>query len=99
LLKYPDLLLYIKDNKVIMEQDLKNNIMYCDNNKIWKYFETNFNLFYIEIRQVMKGILEEYFKLGELKPRNILLPTSILLEEHFKLGELTPFNLKKNIKV
>ena len=44
---------------VLFEQDLKNKIIYCDFNKIWSFFKSNYQNNYNEIRELITGFLGE----------------------------------------
>jgi hypothetical protein len=75
----------------LFEQDYENGYFYCNHKEIWLFFEENSNYNYVEIRNLIKGWLEEASKLEVLTPDKAMLSCDYWLEEASKLEVLTPF--------
>ncbi len=88
--KNPNRIFLLKNNGIWFQQDLKNDILWCDYNKVCSVFEKEYGMKYNEIQSFIKDILERRFKLGYLTPVKFLYLTSKPLERRFKLGYLTP---------
>ena len=77
----------------LFEQDLKNEWLCCDYEKIWTFFKNNYSGNSQEISDLIKGWLEEHNKLKILTPNSWYSIGVIALEEHNKLKILTPMYL------
>ena len=58
--KFPRSVFWEKNGEILFEQDLEANHLWVDYDKIWKVFETIFGLNYQEIKDLLKGMVEEY---------------------------------------
>jgi hypothetical protein len=67
--EYPNSILYTIDNDVYMEQDLKTGYLWVNYNKIWSIFDSEFDIGYGQIQDLIKGMVEEHFKTGSLTPK------------------------------
>lgn len=74
----------------LFEQDYKNNKLYCDYNEIWSFFEEKNSYNNQEIKDMVKGWLEESSKLEVLTPIYLLNGVIIWREEASNLEVLTP---------
>jgi hypothetical protein len=74
----------------LFEQDYENGLFNCNHKEIWLFFEENSNYNYVEIRNLIKGWLEEASKLEVLTPLFHTLRWCQKLEEASKLEVLTP---------
>ena len=83
----------------LFEQDYKNNWLNCDYKEIWSFFEENYSNKYQEIRDLIKGWLEEVQKLTVLTPLGINQLPYTQLEEVQKLTVLTPIKNLKTTKI
>ncbi len=75
----------------LFRQDSKNEYLYCDNDEIWSFFETNFSTNYNDIQSFIKELLEEHDKLSVYKPlySRIFTFSDPALVEHDKLSVYT----------
>ena len=76
--KYPDSIYFFIDNKVVMEQDEKNERLWVDYKKIWSFFHSEFNLNWLETSHLIKGMVEEHFKMRSFTPRRIFCRSCVL---------------------
>ena len=60
--KYPEFILFIRDKKVYMIQDLRTRKLVADNNTIWEDLKTMFGLNYDESLHIIKKWMEETYK-------------------------------------
>ena len=60
---YPNNIFWQKEGKVILEYDIKNERFWVDYYTIWSKFEEKYKLKYTNISSLLKGMLEEAFKL------------------------------------
>ena len=74
----------------LFEQDLKNEWLYCDYEKIWTFFKNNYSGSSQEISDLIKGWMEEHNKLKVLTPNQLGIVQFVVMEEHNKLKVLTP---------
>ena len=88
--RYPESIFMILEEEVLFQQDWKNNDLYCKYSKVWHLFECKFGYNYMQIKDMISGILEEHFKNGVLTPEYGNICSWCTLEEHFKNGVLTP---------
>jgi len=61
--KRPNMIFFIKDKKVYMEQDLESGRLYIDYYTIWTDLETIFSLEAPEIQHIIPKWVEETYKL------------------------------------
>ena len=68
--KYPRTIFYSRptDKKIIMEQDLKNKILYIRYDEIWLFLEMLFHYDYYEIQDVIKIWVKEFYNLKGVIP-------------------------------
>ena len=95
--RYPESIFMVLEEEVLFQQDWKNNDLYCKYSKVWHLFECKFGYNYMQIKDMISGILEEHFKNGVLTPFVRFVNFEIQLEEYFKNGVLTPKNYLINI--
>lgn len=59
--KNGDYVFYIKCDRSYFQQDIKNNIMYCNYEKVWNVFIIEYKMEYNEIQEFIKDtLLKEY---------------------------------------
>src|SRR6478735_5117708 len=98
---YPDYIMYFNDKgENIFQQDLKTPWFYVRYNLIWKVFETKFNLNYKETSNLIKGIVEQAYKLQGVTPFFESKFYDKLVEQAYKLQGVTPscFILDLNVE-
>ena len=52
--RYPYVLSFIKNNETIMYQETENGYLWISYNKIWRFFESDFQLNYDDIQEFMR---------------------------------------------
>ena len=62
--EYPDSVFFMKEGEVWFELDAKNNYLWCRWKYVWQVFETQFDLNYNQIRDLIKGTVEQRFKMN-----------------------------------
>jgi hypothetical protein len=72
---------YIKD-KWIFEQDQKNERMWCQFDRWWRFFEGQIGLEYLQIKVISKCLLEEHLNRNVFTPFNFIGLKQVELEEH-----------------
>ena len=88
---YPNSLFYRLDDEIIFKYDQESEILWVDYIIIWSVFEDRFGMEYDEIRELIKPMVEEHYKLGSVTPGLWLYPGLSLVEDHYKLESVTPF--------
>ena len=58
-----NILVYIKNYKILFNYDLKNEIFYCSYYKIRSIFRTEFKLNYLTVSILVKGMVEKHLRL------------------------------------
>ena len=76
LAKYPDIVFFIKGNKVFMELGLKNGYLLVDYDTIWKDLENMFLLEYDEIQSFIGKWVKEDYELSGVTPQRF--PDAVL---------------------
>ena len=66
--KYPESIFYKKNGEVLFEYNQKTNYFWVHYSKIWLFFESNYGLNYQEIRDLIRGVVEEHLNLGGVTP-------------------------------
>ena len=89
--RYPDFIFYKKDNEILFHYNLKSHVFFCDYNKIWSIFETKYHLNDNKIKELIKGIVEEYLKFKNVTPNMVLTSADAEVEKHLKLKDVTPY--------
>ena len=82
----------LSDSKLLFEIDYKNGYLRCSYDEIWSFFKENTSYNYLEISDLIKGILESVTKLRSLTAVPRTPPLAYLLEDDAKLRSLTPFS-------
>ena len=85
---------YNREKKWIFYQDVKNEEFWCDYNRYWEIFKSEFNLKYEEIGAITKFLVEEALKREVGKPFTLPHKTDPGVEEALKQVEET---LKREI--
>ena len=65
---FPDSVFFIKDKKVYMELNLKNDDLYVSYGTIWLDLENTFSLEFDDIQSIIKKWVEETYKLRGVTP-------------------------------
>lgn len=68
--EYPESVFLMKNGEWMFEQDFKNGRLYCRYNKVWKVFIDEFGHNFDQISDLIRGIVEQRFKLMGLTPFN-----------------------------
>jgi len=69
--KYSDSIFFFIDDKMVMVQDEKNESIWVDSEKIWSFFHSEFDLNYNETSDLIKGMVEQHFKMRLFTPMNL----------------------------
>ena len=64
----PHKTLWYKNNEWYFEQDEKNGQLWCQIDRVWSFFETNYSSKYSDIQLIIKSLMERHYKLKELTP-------------------------------
>src|SRR6478735_2045338 len=72
---YPISNFYFKDDKYIFQHNFKSNDFYVNDELIWEVFKTKFGYNYQEIYNLIKGIVEQAYKLSDIIPIKGIFPT------------------------
>jgi len=67
--EYPDIIFFIINKKVYMEQNLKTGALWVDYDTIWIDLKTIFSLEIPEIQSIITKWVEETYKLRGVTPR------------------------------
>ena len=92
--KYPNTILFIKDDKVIFDYNKKNGKVYIDYDEIWSFFESFFDMNYEQIENITKVWVEEHYKLRVTTTSPCPFLRQSLVEEHYKLRVTTTWKAR-----
>ena len=71
----PNYILWYKEDGWYFEQDEKNGRLWCQSDRVWLFFKTNYSPEYTDIQSIIKNLMERHYKLRELTPRSgFILP-------------------------
>jgi hypothetical protein len=82
--KYSGYIFFIKNRKIYMQQDSKNERLWCSNEDIWSFFKTEFEYNYNEISELIQNMLEIHLKRKVFPTSNVKFTSFPLLEIHLK---------------
>jgi GH35 family endo-1,4-beta-xylanase len=83
--RYPNKIFWFRDGRWIFDYDKENGFFWVNNSLVWSVFESEFEFNYEQIKELIKGRVEEHFKLKNVTPLKIFCCQSFVVEEHFKL--------------
>ena len=87
---------YNREVKWIFYQDVKNEEFWCDYNRYWEIFKSEFNLKYEEIGAITKLLVEEALKREVTTPLRKRFLSISMVEEALKREVTTPANASFN---
>jgi hypothetical protein len=87
-------IIFHKSEVIFMEQDFKNGWLRCDWDRVWSFFRTTKSMDEPEIKDFVRGAVEEHLKSKVLKPTGRLFNFLTLVEEHLKSKVLKPFRMQ-----
>ena len=70
--EYPNLTLWYKGDDWYFEQDEENGYLWCQYDRVWSVFETNYSPKYAEIQVIIKDLMERHYKLRGLTPKALI---------------------------
>ena len=82
---YPDRIFWFRDSNCIFDYNKENGYFWVNYVLVWSVFESEFGLNYDQIKGLIKGSVEEHFKLKDVTPYRYKLSPHSMVEEHFKL--------------
>ena len=68
----PNRILWYKDDGWYFEQNEKTGYLWCQYDRVWSFFETNYSSNYDETQSIIRNLMERHYKLKGLTP-NLLL--------------------------
>ena len=68
----PHFTLWYKEDGWYFEQDEKIGYLWCQTDRVWSFFETNYTPKYAEIQVIIKDLMEKHYKLKALTPNRTL---------------------------
>ena len=70
----------------LFDQDLKNEILWCDYDKIWSFFYKEYRNNYDDVQSFIKNVLEEEAKLNVYTPEDARCHDRAWLKEESKIN-------------
>ncbi len=89
--RFPNFIFWFRGDEVIFDYDKESGYSYSSYMLVWSAFESEFGLNYNQISKLIKGGVEEHFKLKDVTPGVEVFIDCTMVEEHFKLKDVTPF--------
>ena len=83
-------IVWYKNDGWYFEQDEKNGDLWCQYDRVWSFFKTNYTPKDAEIKVIIKYLMERHYKLRGLTPIRLFRTSRIRMERHYKLKGLTP---------
>ena len=65
---FPHRTLWYKGNNWYFEQNEKNCVIWCQTDRVWLFFETNYSSKYTDIQSIIRNLMERHYKLRGLTP-------------------------------
>ena len=91
-------IVWYKNDGWYFEQDEEIGILWCQYDRVWSFFETNYSSKYSDIQLIIKSLMERHYNLRGLTPLDYGDLITVGMERHYKLRGLTPRFVKKNVK-
>ena len=66
----PHRTLWYKDDGWYFEHDEENGDFWCQYDRVWSFFKTNYSSKYSDIKLIIKSLMERHYKLKGLTPIN-----------------------------
>ena len=68
----PHRTLWYKDDGWYFEQNEVTGTLWCQYDRVWSFFKTNYSSKYAEIKVIIRDLMERHYKLKGLTPLNDL---------------------------
>ena len=88
--RFPNKIFWFREDRRIFDYDKETGYFWVNNSLVWSVFESEFGLNYDQIKDLIKGRVEEHFKLKDVTPLKVGMLKMKMVEEHFKLKDVTP---------
>ena len=88
--RYLNIIFFVKNKKVFMEQDLKNGMLWVGYDTIWSDLENTFSLEYDDVQSIIKKWVEVTYNLKGVKPVLCLHELFLSVEVTYNLKGVTP---------
>ena len=88
---YPHRTIWYKEDGWYFEQDEENGELWCQIDRVWSFFETNYSSNYAEIQSIIRNLMERHYNLRGLTPLQGAGYTLGVMERHYNLRGLTPY--------
>ena len=88
--KYPESYFFTNNDKVIMEQDQKNDTLWVRYDGFWSIFSNDFSLEYTDIQVIIKFLVEQHLRSKVGTPLNLNKISNSLVEQHLRSKVGTP---------
>ena len=66
----PHRTLWYKDDGWYFEQDEENGDFWCQYDRVWSFFYSNYSPKYTDVQSIIKSLMERHYKLRDLTPNN-----------------------------
>ena len=94
--RYPNSIFYYDPEtkeinfELYRDQNEKTDYLWVRYDGIWSKLQSDFNLDYRSIQDLIKGMVEEHYNLGSVTPEWRRNKLEEMVEEHYNLGSVTP---------
>ena len=92
--RYPNTIFWFRDGRLIFDYNKETGYFWVNYALVWSVFESEFGLNYRQIKELIKGRVEEHSKLKDVTPIDANGSETIEVEEHSKLKDVTPCNFE-----
>ena len=65
----PNYILWYKNNQWYFEQGEETSILWCQYDRVWSVFKTNYPPKYADIQLIIRNLMERHYKLRGLTPK------------------------------
>ena len=69
----PHKTLWYKNNKWYFEQDEKNGYLWCQYDRVWSFFKTNYSPKYSDVQSIISNLMERHYNLRGLTPVGLFI--------------------------
>ena len=81
--KYPNSIFYFKNDKYMLEYNIKNEDFWISYPNIWSILVSELDYNYQKIKDLITSILEQHFKQKVVTTKDLLFSVEHTLEQHF----------------
>ena len=65
----PDIIFWVKDGEILFKQNINSGVLSVNYYKVWSVLSSDYDIYFTDIRQFIKDMVEKYMKWYGTKPK------------------------------